>query len=63
MSQINAPERVTQNHVIRFFSDKLNYTYLGDLHDRENSNIMPERLQAWLLRMSSKILQGMVSSP
>ena len=48
MSQINAPERVTQNHVIRFFSDKLHYTYLGDLHDRENSNIMPERLQAWL---------------
>ena len=48
MPTINAPERVTQNHVIRFFSDKLHYTYLGDLHDRENSNIMPERLQAWL---------------
>ena len=37
MPTINAPERVTQNHVIRFFSDKLHYTYLGDLHDRENS--------------------------
>ena len=48
MPTINAPERVTQNHVIRFFSDKLHYTYLGDLHDRENSNIMPERLQVWL---------------
>ena len=50
MSNINAPERVTQNHVIRFFSDKtkLNYTYLGDLHDRENSNIMQDRLHAWL---------------
>ena len=48
MYPINAPERVTQNHVIRFFSDKLHYTYLGDLHDRENSNLMPERLRAWL---------------
>ena len=50
MPQVNAPERITQNHVIRFFSDmtKLNYTYLGDLHDRENSNIMQDRLHAWL---------------
>lgn len=49
MPTINAPERVTQNHVIRFFSGKLHYTYLGDLHDRENSNIMQERLHAWLI--------------
>ena len=50
MPTVNAPERVTQNHVIRFFTDKtrLNYTYLGDLRDRENSNIMPERLLGWL---------------
>ena len=48
MSVINAPERVTQNHVIRFFYDKLHYTYLGDLHDRENGNIMQERLHTWL---------------
>jgi len=51
MSRINTPERVTQNHVLRFFSDKtkLNYTYSGNLHDRENSNIMQERLHAWLI--------------
>ena len=51
MPSINAPERTTQNHVIHLFSDKqkLNYTYLGDLHDRENSNIMQERLHAWLM--------------
>ena len=50
MTRINTPERVTQNHVLRFFSDKtkLNYTYLGNLHDRENSNIMQEQLHAWL---------------
>ncbi|MCR5090393.1 MAG: HsdR family type I site-specific deoxyribonuclease, partial [Oscillospiraceae bacterium] len=51
MPTVNAPEHVTQNHVIHFFTDKtrLNYTYLGDLRDRENSNIMPERLLGWLL--------------
>lgn len=51
MPTINTPERVTQNHVLRFFSDKtkLNYTYIGNLHDRENSNIMQERLHAWLI--------------
>lgn len=49
MPAINAPERVTQNHAIGFFSSKLHYTYLGDLHDRENSNIMQERLHAWLI--------------
>ncbi|MBU5473358.1 type I restriction endonuclease subunit R [Roseburia sp. MSJ-14] len=51
MSQINTPERITQNHVLRFFSDKtkLNYTYIGNLHDHENTNIMQERLHAWLI--------------
>ena len=69
MPTINAPERVTQNHVIRFFSDKLHYTYLGDLHDRENSNIMSERLQAWLSgrgyseRLSAAPLTGCSAPP
>ena len=62
MPTINAPERVTQNHVIRFFSDKqkLNYTYLGNLHDSENSNIMPERLRAFLQGRgySEKLISG-----
>lgn len=49
MPTINAPERTTQNHVLRFFREKLHYTYLGNLHDCENRNIMPERLRAWLL--------------
>lgn len=50
MPTVNAPEHVTQRHVIRFFTDKtrLNYTYLGDLRDRENSNIMRDRLHDWL---------------
>ena len=48
MPQIDAIEKVTQNRVIKLFVDKLHYTYLGDLHDSENSNIMQERLYAYL---------------
>lgn len=49
MSNIGDAERKTQNKVIRFFCDKLNYTYIGDLHDRENKNIDVNRLKAYLL--------------
>ncbi|MBR6566594.1 MAG: HsdR family type I site-specific deoxyribonuclease, partial [Spirochaetaceae bacterium] len=48
MPHIDQIEKATQNRVIKFFSDKLKYTYLGDLHDSENSNIMQERLYAYL---------------
>lgn len=48
MTQIGAIERTTQNCVVKFFVDKLHYTYLGNLHDSENSNIMQERLYAYL---------------
>ncbi len=48
MPHIGQTEKATQNRVIRFFVDKLHYTYLGDLHDSENSNIMQERLYAYL---------------
>ena len=62
MSNINAPERVTQNHVIRFFTDKLHFTYIGNLHDSEISNIMQERLRAWLLGRgySEKLITGAI---
>ena len=48
MSHIDQVEKATQKRVIKFFVDKLHYTYLGDLHDGENSNIMQERLYAYL---------------
>ena len=48
MPHIDRIEKVTQNRVVKFFVDKLHYTYLGDLHDSENSNIMQERLYAYL---------------
>ena len=50
MPNIGDSERKTQNRVVKFFRDKLHYTYLGNLHDSENSNVMQERLHAWLLR-------------
>ncbi len=49
MNNIDCIERITQNRIVKFFVDKLHYTYLGDLHDSENSNIMQERLYAYLI--------------
>ncbi len=48
MPDIDQIEKATQKRVINFFKDKLHYTYLGDLHDSENENIIQERLYAYL---------------
>ncbi len=58
MTQVGETERQTQNRMIRFFRnpDKLNYTYLGNLHDSENSNIMEDRLRAYLSQRYSETL-------
>lgn len=50
MPDIDQIEKATQKRVINFFKDKLHYTYFGDLHDSENSNIMQERLYAYLTK-------------
>jgi len=50
MSGIGKPERVTQNRVIALFRDELNYRFLGDRSDRDNSNIEEELLTAWLTK-------------
>ena len=47
-SQLNKPERVTQNRVTQLFHDELGYRYLGDWKDRSNSNIEEEILTAYL---------------
>ncbi len=49
MTKIGDAERKTQNRIVKFFCEKLHYAYLGDLHDCENSNIMRERLLAFLI--------------
>ena len=50
MSSIGDSERKTQTRVVKFFRDKLHYTYLGNLHDSVNSNIMQDKLIAWLMK-------------
>ena len=64
MANIGDSEKKTQNQVIKFFTDKLHYTYLGNLHDYENSNIMQERLHAYLTGRgySKKLVAGAIDA-
>ena len=65
MPTIGETERQTQNHVIRFFTDTLHYTYLGNLHDTDNSNIMQDRLRAYLTGAagySDKLASGAIDA-
>jgi len=49
MSNVGQRERATQNRVVEFFQQELNYAYLGDWQDRpSNRNIEPTYLRAWL---------------
>jgi len=51
MGTIGQKERATQNRVVKLFCDHLDYTYLGDWHEREdNSNIEKGLLSGWLSR-------------
>lgn len=50
MAYIGDSERKTQNRVIDFFRDQLQYTYLGNLQSCENSNIIQDCLYANLIR-------------
>ena len=50
MSGVGQKERATQNRVIELFKSKLKYTYIGNLHDRENSNIEKAKLNKYLQR-------------
>jgi len=49
MSSVGDREILTQQRVIQFFEDALDYTYLGCWKDRDgNSNIEDELLSNWL---------------
>lgn len=47
---IGERERLTQDRIIKLFKDKLDYTYLGNWHDRKNGNIEVEYLKKYLKR-------------
>jgi len=54
MSNVGQKERITQDRVIKFFQEELNYEYLGDWHERKNNrNIEPELLTHWLKRQGN----------
>ncbi len=49
MSNVGQLERKTQNRVVKFFTEQLNYDYLGNWEYREgNSNIEKDLLTKWL---------------
>jgi len=62
MSTVGERERLTQERVVAYFRDTLNYRYLGDWECREgNSNIEEALLAAWLTRQGhSKPIIGKV---
>lgn len=50
MSTVGAKERATQERVVRLLSDRLGYTYLGDLSHRDNASIDVDALTTYLSR-------------
>ncbi len=51
MMGVGQVEKKTQTRLVKLFSDKLGYTYLGDWEYREdNSNIEEEYLRKYLSR-------------
>ncbi|MGB4588046.1 MAG: HsdR family type I site-specific deoxyribonuclease [Clostridiaceae bacterium] len=42
-------ERLTQDRIVKLLGDKLGYTYIGDLHEQDNSNIDEAKLRKYLL--------------
>ena len=51
MSGVGQVERKTQDRIVKLFSDKLDYKYLGNWYDRENnSNIEEEYLRKYLTK-------------
>jgi len=49
MSNVGQRERITQDRLVKFFQQELDYRYLGNWQDRENNrNVEVEILSAWL---------------
>ena len=51
MSGVGQVERKTQDRIVKLFSDVLDYTYLGNWHERENNAAIEEEyLRKYLVR-------------
>ena len=50
MGGVGQRERATQNRIVKLFRDRLEYIYLGKLHDQANKNIDEGRLREYLHR-------------
>jgi len=48
MTNVGNIERITQNRVVQLFQDKLDYTYLGNWEERNNSNIEESLVRKYL---------------
>ena len=48
VNNIGNPERTTQKRIIKLFTNELNYKYLGNKTESENSNIEEELLSTYL---------------
>lgn len=62
MNQIGDSERKTQDRVIKFFQEQLHYTYIGNLKNRDNTNIIEDKLFAYLDKTgySKKLIESAV---
>ena len=50
MTTVGQIEKKTQARIVALFQERLGYDYLGDSADRDNRNIEPVLLTAWLAR-------------
>ena len=46
---INKPEKITQEKVIKFFKEELKYKYLGNLSEFNNENIRKDDFISYLV--------------
>ncbi len=54
MNNMGQLERITQNHVVKFFQNRLQYDYLADWQDRKNNkNIEEDLLATWLRKQGT----------
>lgn len=63
MSNIGDSERKTQKRVIDFFENTLKYTYIGNLSEQENTNIIEDKLSAYLKSRgySERLISGAIN--